>query len=637
MAEDPAPGTPAYEERLPRVPLPTLEDSAARFLEWCAPLLTAEQLAQTQQAVTAFLAPDSPAHALQAALQDYDGRPDVDSWLDDFWRQRYLGRRDRIALNANFFFLLQDAPLGQVERAAQLVCAALRYRARLERGQLPAPVQRGRPLSTARTRFLFSTTRVPSRGQDTLRSPEPGRSDSPPRRRAVTAGTSCASTSSTQDGDPLAPDALAAGLRAVLALTAEPAPPGTAVGHLTAQDREQWATDRQALLDVDPANRSALDVVETALFCVCLEDGVPQDVHAACDLLLHGDSADRWFDRSLSFVVFADGRAGLNCEHAELDGTTVLALVEALAEPADRRREPRRRRPSRRAARVDFVLDAPLRAAVERAASDFAAYAAATATAVLSFPGVGTDRVKALGASPDAFWQLAYQLAHARTRGVGATYESIATRHFRSGRTEAMRVVTPEVLSFVQAMDAPDADARRRAFSAAATAHVERAGQCQQGAAPEQHLWELQMRQQRRDPSAPPLALYDSPGWTVLRDDQLSTSSAPSRHISHFGFGSTTPRCIGIAYVLLPDRCNLLPQHGEGRQRLPGRLRARARPSRDRARRAAGGRARLSPAGQSSSASVRTSRPSAARCSGSTRPNSCRVRSTEPTTPASLL
>ena len=222
-------------------------------------------------------------------------------------------------------------------------------------------------------------------------------------------------------------------------------------------------------------------------------------------------------------------------EHAKLDGTTVLDLVDAvLGEPAPE--------------------DAP---------PVFAAYAADTATALLSYADVGTERIRARGTSPDAFVQLAHQLAHVRTKGhVGATYESIATRQPRHGRTEAMRVVTPEVLAFVAAMDeaGADADARRSAYHAPALAHTERARQCQQGQAPEQHLWELQMLQRRLatdSGAAAPIALYDSPGWTVMRDDFSSTSSAPSRHLSHFGFGSTSAHCIGIAYVLLPDRLNL--------------------------------------------------------------------------------
>jgi carnitine O-acetyltransferase len=34
----------------------------------------------------------------------------------------------------------------------------------------------------------------------------------------------------------------------------------------------------------------------------------------------------------------------------------------------------------------------------------------------------------------------------------------------------------------------------------------------------------------------------------------MSTSSAPSVHVHGFGFGSTSDHCIGVAYVLLPDR-----------------------------------------------------------------------------------
>ena len=54
-----------------------------------------------------------------------------------------------------------------------------------------------------------------------------------------------------------------------------------------------------------------------------------------------------------------------------------------------------------------------------------------------------------------------------------------------------------------------------------------------------------------------PLALYDSPGWLTMRDDYLSTSAVPSPHIRYGGFGSTSDKCIGVAYALLPDRFDL--------------------------------------------------------------------------------
>jgi carnitine O-acetyltransferase len=56
------------EDRLPRVPLPTLEESCDRFLEWCGPLLTADERAATETAVASFLRPGGPARQLHAAL-----------------------------------------------------------------------------------------------------------------------------------------------------------------------------------------------------------------------------------------------------------------------------------------------------------------------------------------------------------------------------------------------------------------------------------------------------------------------------------------------------------------------------------------------------------------------------------------
>ncbi|GAB3493410.1 carnitine O-acetyltransferase [Amycolatopsis cihanbeyliensis] len=556
------------EDRLPRVPLPTLEDSCTRFLEWCEPLLTEDERARTGAAVAEFLRPDSAARALHAELERYDASEGVRSWLDRFWPARYLGRRDRIALNANFFFLFQESDQGQVERAAGLVAAAVGYKKLLDQESIPPVVQRGAAHSMEQHKFLFSTTRIPGAVQDTVRAPYSAERPGPASARHIAVffrGNIFRLDVLGPDGHPYTLDDLAAGLRSVLKAGAARADTEDAVGHLTTKARAEWAASRQALLAAERGNADALEAVEGALFCVCLEDFAPESTQQACDQLLHGDSGNRWFDKAVSLIVFADGTAGINVEHCGLDGTTILSFVDTLLST------PAREHSARSGARtqgmpavdpVEFVLDDELRADVRAAGAAFAAYAADTATTTVSFD-FGADQIKGLRCSPDAFAQLAYQLAHRRSKGVtGATYESIATRQYQNGRTEAMRVVTPEILRFVAAMEDPGTDpaTRRAAFRAAADKHVSRAKECQQGQAPEQHLWELQLIQQREgEPlgATEPLALYDSPGWTIMRNDYLSTSSAPSTHIQYFGFGSTSGTCIGVAYVLLPQRWNL--------------------------------------------------------------------------------
>ncbi|NDU77104.1 choline/carnitine O-acyltransferase [Actinomadura sp. DSM 109109] len=562
--EEPSPRTFGSEESLPRVPLPTLDATCARFLEWCAPLLTAGELARTESAVAGFARPDGPGRRLHAALERYDAGEGVHSWLDTFWPYRYLGRRDRIALNANFFFLFKESPEGQAERAAGLIAGALDYKLRLDREEIPPVVQRGRPLSMAQNRFLFSTTRIPGAEQDTVRAPYTAEWPGPSDARHIVVlfrGAMVRMDVLGPDGRPHTLEELREGLAAVMKAEAAPGP---SAGHLTTKARAEWAASREALLA--QGNAEALDAVETALFCVCLEDFVPRNTLDACDHLLHGDSANRWFDKAVSFVVFGDGTAGVNVEHCGLDGTTILSFVdEVLGTPPETLSKRSGARPQGLPAvePIQFTLDEALRRDIDAAAQAFAAYGAATATTTVSFDDFGTDHIKRLKMSPDAFVQMAYQLAHKRAKGrVGATYESIATRQYRHGRTEAMRVVTPEVLRFVEAMDDPAAGpaARRDAFRAAADAHVRRARDCQEGRAPEQHLWELQLIQKRRGAElgvTEPLPLFESPGWLVMRDDHLSTSSAPSVNIRYFGFGSTSEQCIGVAYVLLPGRFNV--------------------------------------------------------------------------------
>jgi carnitine O-acetyltransferase len=559
------------EDQLPRVPLPTLEQTCARFLQWCAPLLTDDELTRTKAAVTELLAPGSPGRTLHAALARYDDTDGVHSWLDTFWPYRYLGRRDRIALNANFFFLFEQSRLGQCDRAAGLVAAALDYKLLIDAQLLPPALQRGQPLSMEQNRYLFSCTRIPGTERDTVRTPYTDEWPGPSTERHIVVfhrGRMFRLDVIGPGGHPHTLAEITAALRAILDTATElgPAEPGTSIGHLTTKARAQWAASRTALLRLDPANAVALDVIETALFCLCLDEHTPTDPLDAADALLHGNSANRWFDKGVSLIVFADGTAGFNGEHCKLDGTTIVAFIDAMLStpaPEHSRRSGARPQGTPIARRLELVLDDALRAAVRAAGAAFAENAAATASTTVSVESFDSERAKALRCSPDAFAQLSFQLAHRRARGItGATYESIATRRFRHGRTEAMRVVTPEVVRFVDAMDDPAArpQQRRAAFRAAVEAHVARATQCQLGNAPEQHLWELELIGKRRGAElgvTEPLALYSAPGWLIMRNDYLSTSAVPSPRVRYFGFGSTSTTCIGVGYALLPGRFNL--------------------------------------------------------------------------------
>lgn len=553
----------ALEDQLPRVPVPTLERSAELFLEWCRPLLSEQERHQTEHAVDELLVPGGDGERLHEALASYEKEPGVASWLDEFWRDRYLGRRDRIALNANFFFLLNDTGEDQATRAAGLVVAALAVKIGLDTGRFPPATHRGTPLSMDQFKYLFSATRIPGAERDTARTPYATGWPGPSLERHIAVlhrGSLFRLDVVGPHGVPHPAAEIHEALQAVLDRPDDGAGPG--LGRLTTLARAEWATTRETLREGNPTNAAALEEIETALFCLCLDDDEPADAHAAGDILLHGNAANRWYDKGVSFIVFRNGVAGLSGEHCRLDGTTVVGMVDAMAEVSTDVHEQRcgaREQGPPRPHEIPIDLDDDLATTVAAAGDAFTDYAGEVATTTLTLD-VGADDIKAAGASPDAFAQMAIQVAHQRTKGhVGATYESVATRTFRHGRTEAMRVVTPDSIRLVELMDAEDAtdDERRDALRTAIERHVARARQCQAGDAPEQHLWELQLIQRRHGPALgveDQPAVYDSPGWAILRDDYLSTSAVPSAHVQFFGFGATGQQCIGIGYALHADR-----------------------------------------------------------------------------------
>ena len=75
---------------------------------------------------------------------------------------------------------------------------------------------------------------------------------------------------------------------------------------------------------------------------------------------------------------------------------------------------------------------------------------------VVTFEGYGKSLIKKFGVSPDAFAQMAIQLAYYKMYGVSrATYESSGTRKFKDGRTETGRSVSVESVAWVKAMQDP--------------------------------------------------------------------------------------------------------------------------------------------------------------------------------------
>lgn len=129
-----------YQASLPKLPVPSLESTCAKYLETVQPLLTPEEYSGTKQAVASFLS--SPLAAeLQQRLKDRAAAPETTSWLIDWWNEAaYLGFRDPVVVNVSYFFVHKDDRLRRdpANRAASLIKTMIPFRDLVERYASPS-------------------------------------------------------------------------------------------------------------------------------------------------------------------------------------------------------------------------------------------------------------------------------------------------------------------------------------------------------------------------------------------------------------------------------------------------------------------------------------------------------------------
>jgi len=124
-----------YQASIPKLPVPTLESTCAKYLETVQPLLTPEAYAKTQSSVSSFLA--SPLAAeLQSRLKDRAAQPETLNWLSDWWNDAaYMGYRDPVVVYVSYYYVHLDDPsrTDPAARAASLIKAMLPFRELTER------------------------------------------------------------------------------------------------------------------------------------------------------------------------------------------------------------------------------------------------------------------------------------------------------------------------------------------------------------------------------------------------------------------------------------------------------------------------------------------------------------------------
>mmetsp|Transcript_11155 Transcript_11155/g.21350 ORF Transcript_11155/g.21350 Transcript_11155/m.21350 type:complete len:779 (+) Transcript_11155:313-2649(+) len=596
----------AHQEELPRLPIPTLEETLDKFPVFLEAIQTPKEHEETKRVTHEFKKGAGPK--LQEALLEYEKEGyesgEFGSYVEEFWNEAYLSPDSSVVLNLNPFFVLEGGPdpktaSDQLRRAASLCFASVKLASMLKHETLKPDLIKGTPLCMDQFKVLFGSSRQPG-------SHDCDGSFDDVHVYGDSSHVLVLCKNQFYYFPALWPDTMSVAvdeadileiLQAIQRHAAETDPEVAckeAIGVLTALPRSEWSQIR-AELSLSEENQKSLHVIDSALFVLVLDDFTAPDVHKAAANMLHGTQClvdkggsfqqmgtclNRWYDK-LQLIVCADGLSGVNFEHAAIDGHTALRFVsdvvaETIISFAESITQPIYGKGSiphalnavveRAALALDemgrpmldvvpkkllFTIQPSIIKRISYAEAALCDQMGANDTYVLEFVEYGKQFIVRNKLSPDSVVQMSILLAYYKLYGkIVCQYEPVLTKNFYHGRTEAMRSTTVQAkkLCEIWCNGKSSSEEKVEALRVATKEHSRLVRECAGGKGVDRHLFALKCIAQKRGDPTP--AFFKSDAWKTLNHTILSTSNCGNPSLRLFGFGPVVSDGFGVGYII---------------------------------------------------------------------------------------
>ncbi|XP_011308577.1 carnitine O-palmitoyltransferase 2, mitochondrial [Fopius arisanus] len=578
-----------FQDSLPRLPIPKLKDSCEKYLKAQEPILSPEEFAETSKNVKEFLEKEGPV--LHAKLLEIDDNIKHTSYISEPWFDMYLRDRKPLPINYNPYMVFYQNKNERYNiplvKATNMVLSSARFikTLRAERlepevfhmnkkksdtklfrfftGLLPskfatygAYLFKAFPLDMSQFKHLFGTSRIPEMEKDRIYNDPSARHVLVMRR-----GYFYTFDIINEDGRIRSAYETASCLNSILndSRASNPYP----IGVLTTTERNQWASNRQHLVNLD--NERVFKRIDSAAFLLALDDDLMDgDVNVVLKNFLHSDGSNRWFDKSFTLIVTGKGWTGINFEHSWGDGIAVLRFCDNIIN--DVNKQPRFH-PDDQAdlplsctevEKLEFKIDDVIKKTVNIASTEYDHWTQDRLSVDYILCDTFNKKMcKNAGVSPDAIMQLSFQLGlYKLEKRAVATYESCSTAAFKHGRTETIRSCTNETTALCKnivenGMSQDNARKYKKLLIECSKAHAALTKEAAMGQGFDRHLFMLRRISMENDSlgkNTP--AMFKDPAFHKLNCNILSTSTLSTSIIMGGGFGPTAEQGYGIGYIL---------------------------------------------------------------------------------------
>ncbi|KAI6234535.1 Carn-acyltransf domain-containing protein [Aphelenchoides fujianensis] len=519
---------------LPKQPVPTLHATLLQYLVTMDPICEQEDFVNMQSLVPRFLCVDGPK--IQAKGENL--------------RLVYLKRRDPLLINSSVVSVdfVKTPDCSQARRAANIAYLTTLQMLAFGDGSMSPPAN-GLMYSGHYTR-LFANCRVPGREIDRWEPREFAR-----HVVVFSNGRFFRVEMFDRQTDRIRGlDELTEVMAEILERKDEPTAAERKVAAFAHDRRDRWAENRERFFLQNEVNAKFLEQIESSIFCLVLDDAEHYGYGGDDDVLstftrdiLTGDGTNRWPDKPMNIIVARNGRAAACSEHSFADGPEYVHFMENLfgteehflntTGEANRIVVPRagpsvgraigagnKRRGGRTEDREEEIVCSQMGAEATRCYEEYIRQRKDVDLASMVFDEWGKGRIKGAKLPPDAFFQMAIQLAFFKDRHEFVpTYEAAAARGFDYSRTETIRTVSRRSCAFVCAMLEEERDKKQciEMLQAACKTHQERSRRAMTGQGADRHLFVLYVISKRMGIENAFLDDYIGREWT------LSTTQTP--------------------------------------------------------------------------------------------------------------
>lgn len=535
------------------MPIPTLEQTAARYLKSLKPLLKPEEWKASEKAVQSFVSNEGPE--LQKKLLARREEPARKNWLTEWWDYNaYMAYRDPVVINVSYFYSHKDdrTRRNPATRAAALSTGVLAFRKMVIEKSLEPEYMKKLPICMDSYQYMFNACRVPLPEADYVKT-YPTTEEN--EFILVMRKGRFFKIPHTVNGKQLSTADLEAQFEKIFkTVTTDAEIP---VGVLTAENRDNWLAARELLVK---DNAQAIEDIEKSSFVVSLDDGTPATYEERARQYWHGDGINRYFDKPLHFIVCENGSSGFLGEHSMMDGTPTHRLNDYVCHVIKTGEldhgHPKAQSSLPEPSEITFKTSPEISEHIVKAKAQFKESIDGHDLRVLNYQGYGKNLIKKFKSSPDSFVQMVIQLAYYKFYGVSRpTYESAATRRFQHGRTETCRSVSEESVKFCETMQSSSASVKDQiaAFRGAIASHGEYINAASAGFGVDRHLFGLK---QLLPKGAELPAIYKDPAFSYSSKWYISSSQLSSEYFNGYGWGEVVPDGWGIAYMINNNSIN---------------------------------------------------------------------------------